>query len=415
MKDGLTPEELSVVAVLLNPTLRSERDRRALANAQLLQAGLLPNPQLSWDLGVPVANTQGTVNEWSLGLNWEITSLIGRSARIEAAAAQPKAVALDIAWQEWTVAETAKSAGYTLIALQQQELLVRQLDDQLRQNVNTMNKAVAAGLKTGLDLIAAEAASSQSQANLLDLESQIAQQRITLNRGLGLPAESVLPIQSDEALPTTFEPPSAEKLIECLSERRLDLVGLRYGYASQDARLRAEILAQFPKVNFGPVQSRDNSNVYMTGFGLSVDLPMFDRNQGVIAEAVATRQRLFDEYINRLFQARSDVVMLTTRINWLNQQIATAQAAQAKQQQLVEYYREAFDRGQADAVVYYGVWTTLIEKQIDTVKLQQALIEARVALELAAGVYDLRCLPLPPTAPEELPHPVRMPSTGASL
>ncbi len=41
-RDGLSPDEAAVLAVLLNPRLRVARDDRRIAAAQLLQAGLLP-------------------------------------------------------------------------------------------------------------------------------------------------------------------------------------------------------------------------------------------------------------------------------------------------------------------------------------------------------------------------------------
>ncbi len=402
--DGLSPDELSLLAVLQNPALRIERDRRALSCAQLLQAKLLPNPQLAWNLATPTGGaSQGAFNEWGLGVNWDITSLIGRSARIAAASAQPTAIMLDVAWQEWVVAESTKSAAYTLIGLQQQLVLAQQLNDRLGENLDLVHRAVDLGVKTGLDLAAAEAASSQAQTSLLDLKARIAQQQIALNRSLGLPAEAEVRLQRDIALPTISELPPAEKLVDCLSDRRLDLVGLTYGYASQEATLRAAVLAQFPKVNIGLTQSRDNSNVFMTGYGITVDLPIFDCNQGAIAQAEATRQQLYDEYVNRFYQARTDIVMLVTQLKWLKEQIAAAQVSQSKQEQLVATYRIAVDKGQADVIVYYTAWVTQTERQIETVKLQQAWAETRVALELASGIYNLNCVGSSAPLLEELP------------
>ena len=46
--DGLSPDEAAVLAVLRNPELRAARDQHGIANAQLLQAGLLPDPQVSY-------------------------------------------------------------------------------------------------------------------------------------------------------------------------------------------------------------------------------------------------------------------------------------------------------------------------------------------------------------------------------
>jgi outer membrane protein, heavy metal efflux system len=406
-RDGLSPDETAVLGVLLNPELRAERDRRNLACAQLLQAKLLPNPQLDWSLEFPTGGlTADTVNAYGLGVNWDVSSLVGRGARIDAAGAQSCAVALDVAWLEWSVAESSKSAVYTLLALQQQVTLAEQLDERLRDNLKVIHQAVDKGVKTELDLSAAEAASTQAHAGLLDLKSQVAQQQIQLNRVVGLPAEREFRIQSGVELPVTLATPAADRLIEGLADRRLDLVGLRYGYASQEATVRAAVLAQFPKLNIGVLHARDTGDVVTTGFGIALDLPIFDRQQGAIARENATRQKLYDEYVNRYYQARTDVFMLLAQIKWLNQQIEAARAAEATQQRLVENDRDAVNRGQADVIVYYAAWTTLTERQIATVKLEQALSEARIALELTVGVYDLDSLAPSSGSPEEIPMPV---------
>src|SRR5262250_3896687 len=51
IRNGLSPDEAAILAVIANPKLRATRDQRKLAAAQLLQAGILPNPQFSYALG----------------------------------------------------------------------------------------------------------------------------------------------------------------------------------------------------------------------------------------------------------------------------------------------------------------------------------------------------------------------------
>ena len=48
--DGLSPDEAELLAVLLNPALRALRDQAGEARAQLLKAGILPNPQWTGNL-----------------------------------------------------------------------------------------------------------------------------------------------------------------------------------------------------------------------------------------------------------------------------------------------------------------------------------------------------------------------------
>jgi len=100
IREGLSPDNAAILAVIANPKLRTIRDQRKLAAAQLLQAGILPNPQFSYSLGIPTGGmTQGTVSAYNYGLNWEITALISRGAKIAAASADAVSVDLDVAWQ----------------------------------------------------------------------------------------------------------------------------------------------------------------------------------------------------------------------------------------------------------------------------------------------------------------------------
>src|SRR5207237_9361860 len=121
-------------------------------------------------------------------------------------------------------------------------------------------------------------------------------------------------------------------------------------YEAQQQTLRAAILAQFPKITLGFHQASDTSNVHTTGFGVSVDLPVFDRNQGNIAIQRATRQQLFDEYVSRLFEARSAVAQSIDDIHSLTDQIAAAEAAIPLLERLVTTYQLAIDRHNADVL-----------------------------------------------------------------
>ena len=98
-----------MLAVLANPTLELLGTGGESLRLRLLQAGTLPNPGLSYSLDIPTGgNTEGTVNAYALGLNYEVIPLITRGAQVDAARAQAAAVDLDIAWQEWQTAESAK-------------------------------------------------------------------------------------------------------------------------------------------------------------------------------------------------------------------------------------------------------------------------------------------------------------------
>lgn len=390
LHDGLSPDEAAVVAVLLNPSLRSVRDRRALADAQLLQAGLLPNPQLSASLE-PVTGglTADTFTGYSYGASWDLNGLITRRAKLHSAKANRSAVELDVAWQEWQVAQAAKLAAYSLISLREQVLLSQQMKNRLSENLTVVRKAVQAGLMTELDLSAAETASNQAEANLADLRKQLREQQLLLNRALGFPHQTTIPLQQGMTLPSHAELPAEQDILSHLEQRRLDLVALRKGYESQEAAVRVAILEQFPKINLGLSRARDTSNVITMPFAVSVDLPIFDRNQAAIAQERATRQQLYDEYVNRIFEARSEIAVLIANAESIEEQLRVAEAGVPSLEHLVDTYRRAVEEGQADVLSYYGAWNDLTTRRLEIVALRQQRVETRIALEIAAGVYDL--------------------------
>jgi outer membrane protein TolC len=188
-------------------------------------------------------------------------------------------------------------------------------------------------------------------------------------------------------LPTHVDPPDQRELFDNIESRRLDLLGLRQGYESQDATVRAAILAQFPKMSVAIVPASDTTNVHSTGFNVTVDVPIFDRNQGVIATERATRQRLRDEYNQRVFEARSDIATAIADIRSLDRQIEAAEEALPLLEKLVASAQTAVEQGNADVLSYYTARSNLLQKRIQLIKLQEQLLEAHTALEIASGRY----------------------------
>ena len=390
LTSGLTPQSAGVLAVLVNPGLKALRDRASVSGAQLLQAGLLPNPQLALSADIPTdGNTQGTVVAAGYGLSWDFRSLLDRAAKVAAASKAKQQVNLQIAWREWEVALQAKTAVYNVVAVSRQLHLARQTDQRLAQNLEVIKTAVGAGQMTAMDLAAARTASQQAQAKVIDLQNQVTQARLSLNALLGLPASRKVRLARGIALADVVPVPKAQTLVSGLGRRRLDLIAMRKGYASQEAKVRVAILDQFPRINLGLNHQTDTSNVGTVGVGLSIELPVFDRNQAQIAEARATRKLLFDEYVDRVFKARNRIASLVAEIGSLNAQVKAAKKAVPGLRSLVQTYRRAVNQGQADVLSYYTAWGNLTDKRIEVLHLEEQLAARRIALELAAGMYEL--------------------------
>ncbi len=388
IRDGLSPDEAAIMAVIANPTLRAIRDRRGVAGAQLIQAGILPNPQISYNLEIPTGgNKEGTVNGYGFGFGWNIRSLITRSARMDAARAHAASIDLDIAYQEWQVAESAKLHFFRLFYLDRQLLLTKEAEQRFREALKGIKKAVALGEKTDIDLANAEMALQQAHTSVLITEKAKERERLALNKTLGIPPDQIIPIQKDIHLPLWQSLPLEADIMKGIDGRRLDLLALKMGYQSQEANVRAAILSQFPKISIGLSHASDTGHLITTGFEVSIELPFFDRNQGKIAIERASRRQVFDEYIARLFEARSEIAGILSDMKSLKEQIGITKGYILTLKHLIKSYKTALKQGNTDIMSYYRVQNELTAKQIKIIKLRQVLTDMGIALEVAAGRY----------------------------
>ena len=114
---------------------------------------------------------------------------------------------------------------------------------------------------------------------------------------------------------------------------------------------------------------------------------------------------MFDEYTARVFETISDISSLHDAILSLNDQIAAAEKAIPSLERLVDAYRQALREHQADILSYYTAWSDLTNQRIELLSLRQERTEARIALEIAAGIFEqdgvAAFLSTPHAVPEE--------------
>ncbi|MCB2146030.1 MAG: TolC family protein [Deltaproteobacteria bacterium] len=378
--DGLSLVDVANLAVLNNPDLKAQRKRLGVAQVQLYAAGLLPDPQLSANLDFPTGSVPGVVNAFGVGLGYDIIPLINRGARIDSGQHALQQTNLELLWQEWQVSQQARSLAVRLSSQRQQIDLLREMHDlylqRYRLSINALAKGDLTLDVTGTDLTA-----------LLDILSQINQLEQTdndtshaLNGLLGLAPESPLQINLPP-IPALPEPQALRREINGLPQRRPDLLALQAGYRSQEAKVRAAILSQFPSISIGISRARDTGSLYTNGFNIGLNLPLFSGNRGAIAIERATREQLREEYQARLDQAAVDVDKLIRL-----QGIVAAQQQQLDEylpalEKLVDRGRGPFRRGDIDALTFLNMETTWIKKRQEKISLDQIQRENLIALQ----------------------------------
>jgi outer membrane protein TolC len=384
-RDGtLTPQGAGVVAVIQNPGLRAARSRRGVAAAQLLQAGILPNPQLSASIDFPIAGaTEGAVDAFGLGATWDVTSLITKEQERLAALHEAEAVDLEIAWQEWQAAMGAKLHATRVLWLSIQR------DELGRQVAQTEKVATAAadnaraGLVTVIESEAAAALLQNRRASLLAVEASLVSESFQLRQAMGLPPDAALSIVDEPSDKASL--PSEPGVLDSVEHSRLDIAALHAGYASQEAKLHAAVLSQFPKIGLGITRARDTSDVGTIGFGITLDLPIFDRGQGRIAIERATRQQLFDELAARTFEARGDAQRALAELRAMGPQVDEARRTAERLGSLAGALTDAKARGDADVVQTTQAQNDAADAVLESLRMRQQQAELRIALEVATG------------------------------
>lgn len=378
--DGLDLVEVGTLAVVNNPELSVQRARLEVAGAQAFAAGLLPDPQISAGLDKPTGHTTGLVNAWSLGLGYDIIPLITRQSRVDAERKGQEKIRLDLLWQEWQVIQQARSLAARLHLEEQRLALLHRMRRLYQERYQRSARALKEGDTTldvnGTDLTAL--LDTLSQIN--QLEQTHNQTRHEFNLLLGLDPEVRLAI-SPLSQPAALDAETVRARLAELPRLRPDLLALKAGYESQEARVRAAVLAQFPTLGIGINRARDTSDVRTIGLSVSLDLPLFSGNRGTIAIERATREQLREEYRARLAQASVDVDRLLNLQAIVQQQQDNLQTYLPRLKILVDRASHAYSRGDIEALTFLNMESTWVNKRLEQISLDQTGWENRIALE----------------------------------
>jgi outer membrane protein TolC len=246
--------------------------------------------------------------------------------------------------------------------------------------VRSATKARILGLAALAPLLAAQAAAQQflDTANLSQLRGWQ-----DLDALLGL-APGVRFVIATPVLPPL--PASLRTVIDRLPDRRPDLVALRLGYRSADENVRTAIIGQFPALTLGGEWDQDNTNTRNAGPIAAFAVPIFDRNQGQIAVARATRRLLHEQYQARLDQAVGMARALAARIGELTGDVRRARHEARVAESMSRAARKAYAEENLDQRSLVDYETTALERRIEANALELSLGEARVALTVDLGL-----------------------------
>jgi outer membrane protein TolC len=342
--------DIAMLAVVNNPDLKVARADARISQAQAFSAGMLPDPQFHFGLDFPY-NAVGAVTAFNMSLSEDILALIQHAANRKAAQEDARKTDLNLLWQEWQVVAKAR----TLFVKVTEDERLMEVDRQIR-----------------------------------DLERVSNTDKHDLNALLGLAPEVAVPLKGPLTVPP-LDPERVLSLLPDLPRRRPDLIALQYGYNAEDERYRVAILGQFPALTLGFNHARDTTPIYTAGFGVTLSLPIFNGNRGNIAIEEATRDKLHEDYQNRLNTANGDVRRILDEHRVNARQLGEIERELADLSRAAAKADLAFRSRHIDALAFANIQTSLLAKQAEQLSLEQAILQQRVALQtLIGGELPLR-------------------------
>lgn len=380
---GATSSDLVRRALASNAEIAAARIEVTRARARLRQAGLRPNPTLDFEQTTGRFTGSRGESETSVGVALPLELGGKRRRRIDLAQAELEAVEAEIANRERVLGGEVRALyAEALAALRELETTenLNQLDTQTARVVQArVNEGESAPLE--LNLLRVEVDRLRSRRALA--EGRLRSSLIRLKGLTGVPAEEVLRLREDLTTASLPAPPATlDTAVEIALRTRPDLrlarlneevaqAGLRLARAQLTPDVTAftrysQSRAVFDDTPVGVLRDKDRT----LSFGVSVGIPVFNRNQGAQAEAAAgieqaRRRREFAEAV-----VRSDVTAAYARYEAARSAVsAFEQGVIQRSNDNIRVIRAAYDLGQ------YRI-TDLINEQRRLVDSQREFTEA---------------------------------------
>jgi outer membrane protein, heavy metal efflux system len=397
---GTSSNDLVRRAVSSNGELAAARIEIERARARLRQAALRPNP--TFDVEQTTGLYTGSRGEGETSFAVAVPLELGgkRRRRIELAQAELEAVEADVADRERRLAADVRAVyAEALAALRELETTedLNNLDLQTTRFVQArVNEGETAPIE--LNLLRVEVDRLRSRRTILEGRLKVALLR--LKHLAAVPAAEPLRLRDNLVTPGLPAPPvSLEAAIDIAMRHRPDLKLARLNEEVAQAGLGLVRANSLPEVTATsrytinrssyedtPVGVRNDRDRLLT-FGVSIALPIFNRNQGAKAEseAVIAQARTKREFVESV--VRSEVESAYARYQAALSAVGTfSQGVIARSVDNIRVVRAAYELGQFSITELLQEQRRLVDSQRDFTETLTEQYRALADLQTALGV-----------------------------
>jgi outer membrane protein, heavy metal efflux system len=376
------PEALSA-AFANNPELAAAGRDIGIAEGERRQAGLIPNPELAWEM----EDTRRETSTSTITLSQPLELGGKRGARIAVAGAGQAIAQLELERQRNGLRADVVQAYHAALRAQTGVELAQQSQALTERGLRVVQGRVTAGQSSPVEVTRAQVQLAQAQAEVRRAETQRTVAYQALARLTGSPLATFDTLQAASQSPGAA--PSADALlgqVERTAEWRLAAAQVERSEAS----LGSEKALRIPNltVSVGSQYSREDRE-RINVVGLSMPLPLFDRNQGNVLAAARRADQARDLRNAVELRLRSETRSAVDQWRTAMQEVqAYDRTILPSAQQAVDTATRGFEMGKFAFLDVLDAQRTLIDARGLYLEALAAATDARAQVERIYGDLD---------------------------
>jgi cobalt-zinc-cadmium efflux system outer membrane protein len=397
-----TVDELVTRALADNPELRAVRTEVEAARGRLLQAGLRPNPML--DLSGQSSVT-GPDNNITVGVTLPLDLNRRKAGRVGVAERELEMKEAQVAERERQLRTEVRMKAGEVLAARRNLRFTEELLEVNRQGLGLVQQRVRRGAVPSLEENLMLVEVNRLDATRQILESRVAVLTLQLKTVVGFEPDAPVSLRGDlSSIPAGLDRETglaralAVRPDLLVAQAEVAMAGAKIRKEEAEGRWDASVNVGYMRQNFGyglngltmNGELRPITDIFhYVGGGVTVMLPLRNRNQGNIAAAFAEA---------RAAERRQDFVTLTVR-----QEVAAAFTKHEAAQRSLEIYtrgvrevarqnleiiRKAYDLGRTPLLDVITEQRRYIEIEMGYTESLKQLYDAVVDIERAGGTPD---------------------------
>lgn len=327
----LTLQQALNLALKANPEIAvALREREAMQGVQT-QAGARPNPTIS----TSIQDTRSDTRQIFLQLNQEIELGNKRNARIEAADTFYSKADAELDNKKADIHANVIAAFYAVLAAQERLILAKSSLEVANLALDAAAKRVRAGKSSPVEETKSKIAESGAKIEFNQAVSQLADNRKKLSALWGSPLPLFERAEGQvTAIPQTVALSDLDLMLEDAPAIKLAKLEVN----SREALTHVERSKTTPNITISAgLVNNQEIGLNQALLGLTVPIPLFDRNQGNLQEAISRKYKAEDALIALKNQLGSSLSSQYARLN------AARQASESLRTEILPSAQSAFD------------------------------------------------------------------------